>query len=71
MSEAEMLESIKEDVAIIREVLLGNGNTGKSVVVRLATLEQREIMRLDKKSVASIVCALIMSVGAIIVSLIT
>ena len=71
MTDTDLLASIKKDVAIIREVLLGNGNTGKSVVVRLATLEQREIMRLDKKSVASIVCALIMSIGAIVVSLIT
>jgi len=70
MTDTDLLASIKEDVAIIREVLLGNGNTDKSVVVRLATLEQRETMRLDKKSVASIVCALIMSIGAIVVSLI-
>ncbi len=71
MTDNALLESIKEDVAVIREVLLGNGDTDKSVVVRLATLEERETMRLDKKSIASIVCALIMSIGAIIVSLIT
>ena len=71
MTNTDLLESIKDDVEIIREVLLGNGDTDKSVVVRLATLEERETMRLDKKSIASIACALIMSIGAIIVSLIT
>ena len=87
MSEAEMLQSIKQDVAIIREVLLGNGDTGKSVVVRLTQIEDsvkncqaRNIeyltnskadARMDKRSKAMIACALITSVGAIIISLTT
>ncbi|MCP4566841.1 MAG: hypothetical protein GY841_04580 [FCB group bacterium] len=87
MTDDVILESIKEDVGIIREVLLGNGDVKKSIVVRLTKLEDsvnncqtrnKEYLteaktnkRLDRKSVASIICALIMSAGAIIVSLIT
>jgi len=71
----DKLEGIDKKVTTISQVLLGNGNTDKSVVVRLAILEEsdkneRANSRLGKRGQIAIVCSSIAAVTSVVVALI-
>lgn len=76
------LANIAEDVATIKEVLLGNGDIEKSLVVRFTRLEdsvgncqkihsdRNTAQQMGWKIITTIVCCALSSITAIVVALI-
>ena len=76
------LENISHDLSIVKEVLLGNGDPEKSVLIRLTRLEDRVIsyhaaaeqknkgIKSNRTNRAMIICSLVAAAAAILVALI-